>query len=325
MAFSQEIVEQLLIGCHRHCCICHKPAGNKIEIHHIVPKSQGGDDSAGNGIPLCFDCHAEVGSYNIQHPKGRRFTSSELKKHKEQWFAICAKPPWDSTISVRLTNAHETVHLDENIFNSLRCDDRRPAERLVFAIMQQDRSVRATFIKKVFERLQFEKDEDTRWKAANVVEEILLWDPKMVSQEIIENMSKDRSFAVRSSAAVCYYYLAVIDPASVSLDILSKLAAYNEDWYVATPAKGALLRLARARPVVIDILARDLENKDVSAQESSAATIKRLIQKDWDLIPEELLTRMAQSSDSFIKDIGTMGLKKIKDNEKESKKDYSLF
>jgi tetratricopeptide (TPR) repeat protein len=90
MAFPPKVVERLLVACHRHCCICHKPAGSKMEIHHIVPKSEGGEDTEENGIPLCFDCHAEVGAYNLKHPKGRRFTSSELKKHKEQWFAICA-------------------------------------------------------------------------------------------------------------------------------------------------------------------------------------------------------------------------------------------
>lgn len=65
-----------------------------MEIHHIVPESKGGEDTEENGIPLCFDCHAEVESYNPQHPKGRKFTSSELRKHKEQWFTICSNPDW---------------------------------------------------------------------------------------------------------------------------------------------------------------------------------------------------------------------------------------
>jgi hypothetical protein len=65
-----------------------------MEIHHIVPSSEGGQDTEDNGIPLCFDCHADVGAYNTKHPKGRKFTPSELRKHKEQWFAICAKAPW---------------------------------------------------------------------------------------------------------------------------------------------------------------------------------------------------------------------------------------
>lgn len=62
-----------------------------MEIHHIVPRSQGGEDKEENAIPLCFDCHAEVVAYNTKHPKGRPFLASELKKHKKQWLNACAR------------------------------------------------------------------------------------------------------------------------------------------------------------------------------------------------------------------------------------------
>ena len=122
MAFPPDTVEKLLVACHRHCCICHKPAGNKMEIHHIVPKSEGGEDSEENGIPLCLDCHAEVGAYNPKHPKGRKFTSSELRKHKEQWFAICAQSPWHSTP----TQAISGEHRDRNSSLAGITNSRRP-------------------------------------------------------------------------------------------------------------------------------------------------------------------------------------------------------
>lgn len=72
MVFSNTVVERLLVACHRRCCICHKFCGNKIEIHHIIPQAQDGPDTRENGIPLCFDCHAEVEAYNIQHPRVSR-------------------------------------------------------------------------------------------------------------------------------------------------------------------------------------------------------------------------------------------------------------
>ena len=40
-----------------------------------------------NCIPLYFDCHAEVGSYNAEHPKGRKIPPVELRKHRDAWFA----------------------------------------------------------------------------------------------------------------------------------------------------------------------------------------------------------------------------------------------
>jgi hypothetical protein len=83
-----------------------------MEIHHIVPKSKEGEDTEENGIPLCLDCHAEVGSYNPQHPKGRRFTPSELRRHKDQWFAICAKPHWHETLNLSLFEGFEKTDAD---------------------------------------------------------------------------------------------------------------------------------------------------------------------------------------------------------------------
>jgi hypothetical protein len=58
-----------------------------MELHHIEERAKGGQDTLDNCIPLCFDCHSEVGSYNAEHPKGRKFSPAELKKHRDAWFA----------------------------------------------------------------------------------------------------------------------------------------------------------------------------------------------------------------------------------------------
>jgi hypothetical protein len=295
-----------------------------MEIHHIIPKSEGGEDTEENGIPLCFDCHAEVAAYNPKHPKGRCFTLSELRKHKEQWFAICTKPPWDSTLSRSTGEALQIPAIDDTIFSVLRVDDRRPAEKLVGVIMRQDRSVRQEFIKRVSEGLRSD-DEDTRWKFGHIVEELVLWEPRTVPAEIIESMSRDSFFSVRSSAAVCYYYLAALDPAAIPLDVLERLAAHDEDWYVSTPATGALLRLARARPVVIDILARNLDHKDAYAREYAAAAIQRLARTDWDLVSDELIKHMMRSSDSFVQKVGKESSRIKRIAAKGPKRDYSMF
>jgi hypothetical protein len=58
-----------------------------MEVHHIREESEGGDDSADNAIPLCFDCHADMRSYDHQHPKGNKYTESEVKRHRDNWYA----------------------------------------------------------------------------------------------------------------------------------------------------------------------------------------------------------------------------------------------
>jgi hypothetical protein len=93
MSFNRENVASLLAECQRRCCICHRFCGVKIETDHITPKDEGGNDDIDNAIPVCFDCHAEIHSYNPKHPRGRKFTPAELKQHKDSWLQICKERP----------------------------------------------------------------------------------------------------------------------------------------------------------------------------------------------------------------------------------------
>jgi len=61
-----------------------------METDHIVQPCDGGRGDIDNAIPVCFDCHAEIHSYNDRHPRGRKFTPDELRAHKAQWLAFCA-------------------------------------------------------------------------------------------------------------------------------------------------------------------------------------------------------------------------------------------
>lgn len=59
-----------------------------MEVHHIVPEADGGSSQEDNGICLCFDCHAEAGNYNDRHPRGRKLSGSELRRHRDEWFKV---------------------------------------------------------------------------------------------------------------------------------------------------------------------------------------------------------------------------------------------
>lgn len=85
MPFLPNVKEDALLACGRCCCICHKFCGTKIEVHHIREESEGGDNTADNAIPLCFDCHADMRSYDHKHPKGNKYSESELKRHRANW------------------------------------------------------------------------------------------------------------------------------------------------------------------------------------------------------------------------------------------------
>lgn len=88
MSWPKEVKDEVLVKCGRHCCICHKFCGIKMELHHIVLKSEGGKETIENCIPLCFDCHSDQRSYDHLHPKGTKYTREELIGHREKWYNL---------------------------------------------------------------------------------------------------------------------------------------------------------------------------------------------------------------------------------------------
>jgi len=78
--FDEAVKVKVLLWSDRHCCLCGKQSGIGIEIAHLDPHSSDPD----NAIPLCFDCHAAVGHYNREHPRGRKYSIPELKAGRER-------------------------------------------------------------------------------------------------------------------------------------------------------------------------------------------------------------------------------------------------
>lgn len=93
MPFSDRIKAEALVRSGRHCCLCHKRLGINAEVHHIVPEAKRGANTLENAIVLCFDCHADVGHYNTDHPRGNKYKPSELRKHRDFWWQWYAQYP----------------------------------------------------------------------------------------------------------------------------------------------------------------------------------------------------------------------------------------
>lgn len=89
MATKWENVKfDVLVKCKRYCCHCHKFCGNNIEVHHIKQRRDGGKDTMENAIPLCFNCHAIIGAYSAKHPKGNKYSNTEIKKIRDEWYKL---------------------------------------------------------------------------------------------------------------------------------------------------------------------------------------------------------------------------------------------
>lgn len=88
MGFPSDVRTKVLIRSARICCLCFKQCGTKIEVHHIVQEADGGPNTEANALPVCFDCHAEVGNYNPRHPKGTKFRVDELKARRDNLYKL---------------------------------------------------------------------------------------------------------------------------------------------------------------------------------------------------------------------------------------------
>lgn len=88
MGFPQKVKDQIFADTARHCCVCHRYKGVKVEVHHIKQEALGGENTYENAISLCFDCHCDAGHYNPKHPRGTKFSPSELKKAKQNWIDL---------------------------------------------------------------------------------------------------------------------------------------------------------------------------------------------------------------------------------------------
>lgn len=106
MPFSSSVRKEALIASARHCCLCHRYKGVKVEVHHIVPESEGGSNDTENAIVLCFDCHADAGHYNPNHPRGTKMSPEELREARDWWQTMVRgnkinPPEWEDVVYCR--------------------------------------------------------------------------------------------------------------------------------------------------------------------------------------------------------------------------------
>lgn len=78
MAFTEALVRDVRRRAHFQCCLC-KTVG--VEVHHIVPKAEGGKDTSDNAAPLCPSCHEIYGA--------NRTKRKLIREARALWYEIC--------------------------------------------------------------------------------------------------------------------------------------------------------------------------------------------------------------------------------------------
>ena len=109
MAFSEDLKRRVKRRAHFSCCLCH---ALWVEVHHIVPVSDGGIDSEDNAAPLCPSCHEDYGA----NPQKRKF----IREARDFWYEICenrysSDPDRMDEISSMLRHAATKQDLDRAV------------------------------------------------------------------------------------------------------------------------------------------------------------------------------------------------------------------
>jgi hypothetical protein len=101
MPFSEELKREVRRRAAYQCCRCHSTG---VEVHHVVPQSEGGADDIDNAAPLCPSCHDLLGA----NPAKRK----ELREMRDWWYEVCgAKYPTEKAASdSSLSEINDTVH-----------------------------------------------------------------------------------------------------------------------------------------------------------------------------------------------------------------------
>lgn len=91
MGFSEKVRLEARKRAAFRCCICHKLW---VEVHHIIPQSEGGADTLDNAAPLCASCHDLLGG----NPDKRR----QVKQMRDAWWEAMARRAQEMAASVDL-------------------------------------------------------------------------------------------------------------------------------------------------------------------------------------------------------------------------------
>ncbi|OGL62123.1 hypothetical protein A3E97_03940 [Candidatus Uhrbacteria bacterium RIFCSPHIGHO2_12_FULL_47_12] len=77
MPFSEKLKLEVKHKAAFSCCRCREIG---IDIHHILPQSEGGSDDFENAAPLCQNCHDRFGA----NPEKRK----EIRQMRDWWFDV---------------------------------------------------------------------------------------------------------------------------------------------------------------------------------------------------------------------------------------------
>jgi hypothetical protein len=90
---DQKVEAKLLVESRNTCCVCWR--SQEVQIHHILPISEGGDNSEDNLIVLCLNCHSQV---HTKKSMAKNYTQETLRLYKTTWIDLIKQYPFKDDI-----------------------------------------------------------------------------------------------------------------------------------------------------------------------------------------------------------------------------------
>ena len=82
MGFPESLKAEIRKRANFQCCWCRRPSDSyTVEIHHIIPKADGGGNTEENAAPLCPNCHDTYGG----NPQKRK----QIRERRDDWYEKC--------------------------------------------------------------------------------------------------------------------------------------------------------------------------------------------------------------------------------------------
>lgn len=289
MPFPQDVRARVFVRSARVCCLCFKLCGTNIQAAHIVAEADGGSNDEDNAIPLCLDCHQEVGAYDPRHPIGNKFTVVELKARRDQLYDLVESGALQAQIVAERIHARSPDKLRlqraDALVSELVTESRGPSPEAE-ALLEEAKSAWGS-VEALGAKLTLLSDRDRAY----------------VVDELINSFNDDRA-ASGLSAIIAGEYLSD-EAATAALERLMRWVTLVG----SAGAKASFMKLAASRPLasinealqvaffrdVIDIMLRD-QYSEVNLVTPAVVQIQEAIPQSLETAYVEALLEQAQSS-----------------------------
>ncbi len=136
--------------------------------------------------------------------------------------------------------------------------------------------------------------EEYSWGAGETVEACIDLAPWLCSHDMLVRMAEHPVFSVRSSAATICMNLANSAPHLVPIEVLTRLAVPNEDWYVEAPATAALKTLVGYQRAVLHVFFQRLHSSEPDVREYAARALADIARKEPECLSASEIRRERQ-------------------------------